>query len=218
MTDDPAAMPTPHVLIVEDEDRMRELLIRAVGQLELPATGVGSAEEALKVMVEHAEKVGIVLLDLKLPGMAGMELFAKLREKHPHLQVIVLTGFGDLDDAKQAIHLDAVEFLTKPAHLGDLEVALDRARRRLAKWHEKQVGSDIAQILADHRPASVEPGDAEEDAEPRSLKDLERRHILEALRRNGGNREKTAEELGISVRKLYYRLNEYQEQGYLEEE
>ena len=68
-----------------------------------------------------------MILDLNLPGIDGMETLSRLREKSGDLQAIVLTGFASVEAAKQAVHLDVVEFLTKPCHLGELEKALDRA-------------------------------------------------------------------------------------------
>src|SRR3954451_15656800 len=103
----------PRVLIVEDEPRMRELLLRAVGGWGFEASAARSGEEALRQAAEHPPH--IALLDLDLPGMSGLETFEQLRQKHPEVQAIVLTGVGSLEAARKAIHLDVVEFLTKPA-------------------------------------------------------------------------------------------------------
>ena len=192
----------PRVLIVEDEPRMRELLLRAVGGWGFDASAARSGEEAMRVAAEQPPH--IVLLDLDLPGISGLETFEKLRAKNSDLQGIVLTGFGSLDAAKQAIHMDVVEFLTKPAPLGDLEHALDRAIRRLAPSAPTMIVPD----LLENHPA--EPG--------QTLAEVERRHILETLTRNNGNRTATATELGISRRTLYYKLAEYQKDGFLTEE
>jgi two-component system response regulator RegA len=194
----------PRVLIVDDEPRMRELLSRAVGGWGFDVTTAKSGEEALRLAAEHAPH--IALLDLDLPGIGGLETFKKLRDRQPDLQGIILTGFGSLDAARQAIHLDVVEFLTKPAPLGDLEHALDRAIRRLAPvLPTPPIIPDIMQDL---------PGS--EESEPgQTLAEVERRHILETLTRNNGNRTATATELGISRRTLYYKLAEYQKDGFL---
>lgn len=187
------------VLVVEDESRMRELLARAIESWGLPTLAARSAEEALRLM--ESDPARIALLDLNLPGMSGMECFEEIRRRWPQTQVIILTGFGDLDSARRAIHLDVVEFLTKPCHLGELEVAIDRARRRLAE--------------PDALPQTLEPSDDPSAADaPATLDELERQHILAALARHNGNRAATAAELGISLRTLYYRLNEYQKQGF----
>jgi DNA-binding NtrC family response regulator len=133
-----------------------------------------------------------------------MELFARLRRQQPQVQVIVLTGFGDLESAQQAVHLDVVEFLTKPCALGDLEIALDRARARLSR-----------PVVERAQPAPPPPPRRADPDESNALEAVERRHILAVLEKNHGNRAATAAELGISLRKLYYRLGQYQREGWL---
>ena len=190
----------PQILIVDDEPRMRDMLERAVTSWGHKASTARSGEEALRHL--KAEPANIILLDLNLPAMSGMELLERIRETHPAIQVIILTGFGDLEAAKKAIHLDVVEFLTKPAHLGELEQALDRARKRLEE-------------IAAPTPLVPPPPLTMPDLPPATtLDEVEREHILAALVRNNGNRSATATELGISLRTLYYRLNEYQKQGF----
>jgi DNA-binding NtrC family response regulator len=188
----------PKVLVVEDENRLRDLLVRAIGGMGFTASGARSAEEAIKAM--EASAPNIMVLDLNLPGMSGMELFHEVRKISPQTQVVILTGFGDLEAAREAIRLEVVDFLTKPCHLGELERSLDRARRRMNEKHEE----------AAPRPW---PADAE-DPSPPTLDEVERQTILAALDRNKGNRQATAIELGISLRTLYYRLTEYGKQGF----
>ena len=123
------------VLAVDDEPRMRELLTDVIPEMGFTTTVCKSAEEALRV--QTADPRDILILDLHLPAMNGMELFDRVKRDWPLTQVIVLTGYGDLDSARRAIHLNVVDFLTKPCHLSDIELALDRARRRVspaARW------------------------------------------------------------------------------------
>ena len=190
----------PRVLIIEDEPRMRELLLRAMTGWGFDAAAARSGEEAMRLAADDPPH--IVVLDLDLPGIGGLETFGRLRERQPDLQGIVLTGFGSLDAAKQAIHLDVVEFLTKPVPLGDLEQALDRAIRRVVPAAPPVVPDDVA---------------AEPPPPGQTLAEVERHHILETLARNNGNRTATAAELGISRRTLYYKLGEYQRDGFIEE-
>src|SRR5215213_1272815 len=202
----PQRHPDPHVLIVEDETRLRDLLLRSLTNWGFEASAARSAEEAMRA--SESNPPDIVLLDLNLPGMDGMEFFTSLRRKRPDVQGIVLTGFASIEAAKQAVHMDMVEFLTKPCHLGEVEQALDRAMRRIAPPDPP--------IIPD--PTFAEGGDAfesrEDDGSPRTLEEVEREHILSTLARQGGNRTATATELGISRRTLYYKLTEYQKQGY----
>jgi DNA-binding NtrC family response regulator len=194
-----------NVLIVEDEMRLREMLSRAVREMGFAPTSAATAEGALREA--HAHGFDILILDLNLPGMSGLEMLERLRQSQPDVQVIVLTGFGDLEAAKHAIRLDVVDFLTKPCALGTLEEALDRARRRRHKTVEPE--PPIPDPPRFETPPLAQPGDR------LSLEELEQRHILAVLEKNNGNRTTTAAELGISVRKLYYRIGQYQKQGLL---
>src|SRR4051812_23456542 len=103
------------VLIIEDESRLRDLLNRAMSTMGFSASTARTAEEGLKIL--DATPHDVVVLDLNLPGQSGMEFFRTLRQRAPQTQVIILTGFGDLDAAREAIRLDVVDFLTKPCHL-----------------------------------------------------------------------------------------------------
>ena len=182
-------------LVVEDEPRMRELLCDVLPDMGFPASAARNAEEARRLL--SAEKFDIVLLDLHLPGMNGMDFFEEIRRTNPQLAVIVITGFGDLDSAKKAIHLDVIDFLSKPFHLQDIEAAMDHARKRV--WN---------------LPGNQTTGsDASATDRPRTLAEIEKVEILEALARNRGNRTAAAQELGISRRTLHYRISEYQQQG-----
>jgi len=212
------------VLLVEDESRLRDMLLRAIAEMGLEPAGAGSAEQAQRAM-EH-RPAPVVIVDLNLPAASGLDLLRIIRERWPSTQAIILTGFGDLDAARQAIRLDVVDFLTKPCALGDLEIALSRAFQRMLK-------ADPAALIADRQEqeAAEEAADAalpapsegpaaleftpREGSEALSMEDVERRTILTALEKHKGNRTATAAELGISLRKLYYRLAQYQKQGML---
>ena len=195
------------VLIVEDEPRLRQMLQRAIRDMEFTVDMAPTGEEAMARL--KAERFDILLLDLNLPGMSGIELFERVHQQWPTIQGIVLTGYGDLEAARQAIRLNIVDFLSKPCSLAELEAALDRAMRRAAAHAAQQAEAPPSPGLFHEPPQN--PGDVES---PTTLHDVERQHILATLARHGGNREATATELGISVRTLYYRLNEYQKQGH----
>ena len=176
------------MLIVEDESRLRELLLDVIPDMGFQAASAKSAEEAGKFM--ESDPAEIVMLDLQLPVMGGMDFFEKIHQRWPATQVIIMTGFGDLESARQAIRLDVVDFLTKPFHLRDVETALDRARKRMIQ--EVQISDDLEPF----------------ESSPRTLAEVEKQMIVAALERHGGNRTAAAQELGISRRKLHYWLNE----------
>jgi DNA-binding NtrC family response regulator len=215
-------MPTRalRVLIVEDEQRLRDLLVDVLPDMGYPVpSAVRSAEEALRAMdaaskSSPARTPDVVLLDLQLPAMGGMEFFQQLKSRWPKTQVIIMTGFGDLEAAQQAIRLDVVDFLTKPCPLRDVELALERARRRVHSTERAQTNSrgSVDSANASWPGAPVGCG-ARTPTPGMTLWEAERKQILAALRRNNGNRTAAAAELGISRRTLHYRLNEYQSLG-----
>jgi DNA-binding NtrC family response regulator len=195
-------MPDPHprVLVVEDEPRLRDLLADVIPDMAagFSVTTARTAEEAARVMSVTSHD--ILILDLHLPGQSGMDFFETLRRTHPHAQVIIMTGFGDLAAARRAIRLDVVDFLGKPCRLDELEAALTRARQRLT--------TNTAPSPPPHAPTVSQNT-------PTTLEDLERQQILSTLERNDGNRTQTAADLGISRRTLQYRVSQYARQGYL---
>ena len=196
------------VLLVEDETRLREMLTRAIHEMGFSPTSVAQAEAALRMM--DGRPFDILIVDLNLPGMGGMEFLEQVHSRWPATQAIVLTGFGDLSAAKHAIRLDVVDFLTKPCPLGELEVALDRARNRRLQSPGAEPVRLAEAFRAAREESHVEPAANEPTS---SLEEMEQRHILAVLEKNHGNRTATAAELGISLRKLYYRLGQYQKQG-----
>jgi DNA-binding NtrC family response regulator len=216
------------VLLVEDESRLRDMLTRAIHEMGFVPTAASHAESALRLMEQRGDDVDIIVLDLNLPGMGGLELLEQVRGRWPATQAIVLTGFGDLEAARLAIRLDVVDFLSKPCPLGELEVSLDRARNRRLKTTgvAPPIPGDVAGDAGDDSAADddatdtprtgadIGSGSAESaGSASASLEEVEQRHILAVLEKNQGNRTATAAELGISLRKLYYRLGQYQKQG-----
>ena len=198
------------ILLVEDEPRLREMLIQGTRDMGFLATGVGSAEQALRLLDKQTYPV--IIIDLNLPGMGGLDLLRETRQRWPEMQAIILTGFGDLQAARDAIHLEVIDFLTKPCALGELELAISRALRRHQQLQPLGFG-----LLLDEEEASESidgPAAAPVDESGETMEDLERKAILATVRKHGGNRAAAASELGISIRKLYYRLGQYRRNGF----
>ncbi len=202
------------VLVVEDEPRIRNMLSKALLEMGFHATLAASAEAGQRALGERS--YDIMILDLNLPGMNGIDFLQRARKQHKDIQVIILTGFGSLEAAQKAIHLDVVEFLTKPCALGTLEAALARAAKRRRGQIVEQGAAPEARMQFDPEPkpvVAVAPPVANAAGDPASMEEMEQRHILGVLQKNNGNRAATAAELGISLRKLYYRLGQYQKMG-----
>lgn len=100
------------ILIVDDEKNIRLTLTHALASLGAAIEIAGSGEEALEKL--EARPAGIVLLDLKLPGMGGMEVLRRIRDTRPGTRVIIVTAHGTIDNAVEAMKLGAVDFIQKP--------------------------------------------------------------------------------------------------------
>lgn len=117
------------ILIIDDEQptlKMFGLILGALGHT--PVTAL-SGEEGLKLF--DAEHPDVVLTDIKMPGMDGMDVLRSLKEAAPLCEVIVITGHGDVDLAIEALHLDATDFINKPVRRDELVKALERAAERI---------------------------------------------------------------------------------------
>jgi two-component system response regulator AtoC len=116
------------VLVVDDEEPFRILMESELGRMGHAVQCVKSGEEALQALAAH--DVEVVLLDLKMPGLGGMETLKRMREAGVAAEVIILTGHPDIDDAIQAMKLGAYDYLTKPARLAEVEEVLRRAAEK----------------------------------------------------------------------------------------
>lgn len=111
-------MPSAHILVVEDRESLRRMLERALQQEGYEVTVCADGEQATRKLSD--ESFDLVLTDLKLPGMSGIELLRTSREAHPRLPVVVLTAFGTVGTAVEAMKLGAADFLEKPVEIEDL--------------------------------------------------------------------------------------------------
>lgn len=113
------------VLIVEDETPLRELL-----DAELSRSGyqVQVAENGIAGLARYSEECfSVVLLDVKLPGMNGVEVLEKMREFSNVPEIVMFTGHGDIETAVKCIKLGAYDYLTKPVKLDELELVINKA-------------------------------------------------------------------------------------------
>jgi DNA-binding NtrC family response regulator len=129
--------PLPHILIVDDEANVRRVLGTVLEQAGYHTTRAESGEQALQLV--RAQDPDLVLTDLKMPGMDGLELLGRLREGFPEIPVLMLTAHGTVENAVEAMKLGAHDFLTKPfdkEHV--LEViakSLGQAERARQEYH-----------------------------------------------------------------------------------
>jgi CheY-like chemotaxis protein len=100
------------ILIVDDEKNIRLALSMSLEKLEIPVETAASGEEALEKVAQGEYE--LMLLDLRMPGMDGMEVLRRVSQQLPELKVIIITAYGSIDLAVEAMKLGAVDFLQKP--------------------------------------------------------------------------------------------------------
>jgi two-component system NtrC family response regulator len=129
-------MPEGRILVVDDEASQRTVLAGFLTKRGFTVTTAANAEEALKAA--QSGSLDLVLTDLKMPGLSGVELMTRLRAANPDLQVIVMTAFGTVASAVDAMKRGAADYLTKPVDLDELEVLVQRSLERRALESENR--------------------------------------------------------------------------------
>jgi signal transduction histidine kinase len=117
------------ILLVDDEKDIREVL-------RLPLTDLGyevlEAENGADALLLFARlQPPMILTDIKMPGMDGIELLQKVKHANPEVEVIMITGHGDMDLAVKSLKYDATDFIAKPINVDVLEIAIQRAAERI---------------------------------------------------------------------------------------
>ena len=118
------------ILLVDDEEGIRKVLGISLTDMGYHVLTAANGEEALRIF--QNEDPPIVLTDIKMPEMDGIELLRRIKEQSPDTEVIMITGHGDMDLAIKSVKFEATDFVTKPIHDEILEIALERARERIA--------------------------------------------------------------------------------------
>jgi len=150
------------LLLVDDEEGIRKVLSIYLSDLGFHVYTAADGKQGLDVFREH--QPSIVITDIKMPVMDGIELLKRVKQETPETEVIVLTGHGDMELAIQCLKLEAVDFVTKPINDDVLAIALKRAgdkismRRQLQAYTEnleQLVAEKTARLVAAERKAVV---------------------------------------------------------------
>lgn len=170
----------PSMLIVEDDDALRGRLERALMTRGFDVRSVPSVATAREAIA--ADPPELALLDLRVGDGYGLDLIETLRAADPNTRIVVLTGYGSIATAVDAVRRGAVQYLTKPAEVDEILAAFD---------------------------ASTETLTSSESLKPMSLDRVEWEHINRVLVECGGNVSEAARVLGLHRRSLQRKLSKF---------
>ncbi|MGB8222911.1 MAG: response regulator [Polyangiales bacterium] len=174
--------PKPSILLVDDDERLRSRMARAFIERGYETQQADGYESA--VATAERESTEYAVIDLRMPGKSGLELVRELHRIDAATKIVVLTGYGSIATALEAVRLGATHYLTKPADVDELIASFDRV--------------------------ASEPFVTRSEApETPSLARVEWEHIQRVLTDSGGNITRAAETLGIHRRSLQRKLAKF---------
>jgi DNA-binding NtrC family response regulator len=121
--------PPLQLLLVDDDEPLRQTLARRLGRQDMTVTQAGNGAEALARAAQA--RFDVAVLDLHMPDMTGLELLEQLQARQPDVEVLLLTAHGSIETAIQALKSGAYDYLTKPFHLPELEVHIQKAYEKV---------------------------------------------------------------------------------------
>ncbi|MFZ5799706.1 MAG: response regulator [Desulfobulbus sp.] len=173
---------TVSILVVDDEPLFRERLGRAFEKREYRVFLAGNYEEAVALI--RKEKPAMAVVDMKMPGKSGLEVIKDGLAAHPDLEIVVLTGYGSIATATEAVRLGALSYLPKPADVDDI-------------------------LKAFAQSPELDIPESEEEFQAPSLARMEWEHINRVLHDCKGNISAAAKRLGLHRRTLQRKLNKF---------
>ena len=173
---------TKTILLVDDEEHFRDRLSRALTKREYEVLQAGNYAEAIKAIKTHQPEMAV--FDLRMPGPSGLELVKSALELNPQMRIVVLTGYGSIATATEAIRLGAINYLPKPADTDEILAAFSK---------------DTMETVAP----------PQEEIETPSLGRVEWEHINRVLADCGGNISAAAKRLNIHRRTLQRKLMKF---------
>lgn len=175
----------PSLLVVDDDDVLRERLVRAFRERGYDAVGVANGDDALALAAADPPELAVV--DLRMPGRSGLDVVRELVTLDPATLVVVLTGYGSIATAVEAMRMGAKHYLTKPADADEI----------------------LRAFSASSIPSASESGGGASEPETPSLARTEWEHIQRVLADVNGNVSEAARRLGLHRRSLQRKLAKY---------
>jgi len=127
---------TPHerILVVDDEEQMRGLLVKVLERKGYQVSVCGNGADALDFL--EREPADLVVTDVRMPGLSGMEALRAIKELNPEIVVIIMTAFGSIDQAVQAVKEGAYDYINKPFKIDEMLLTIEKALEERRLRHE----------------------------------------------------------------------------------
>jgi len=142
-------MNTVNVLIVDDEERFLVTTKRLMDKQGATTITCRNGTDALEILKNGV--VDVVLLDVKMPGIDGLEVLRRTKQEHPNVEVILLTGQASVDSAMEGLKLGAFDYLMKPTAISDIYAkvieAFEKKNAKERKTHNAKSGSNVNHIF-----------------------------------------------------------------------
>ena len=122
------SMRKPRLLLVDDEIPFVANLLKLLSRRGYEVSTAHDGDSALRIVQER--EFDVVILDQNMPGKDGITVLRELKKKQPHLEVVILTGYGNVDMALKGFELGIYDYTSKPIQLGDLEAKIRQAFQR----------------------------------------------------------------------------------------
>ncbi len=123
------------ILLVDDEAEFLDTVLKRLRKRGLQVTGAPSGEKALAYLDQNA--VDVVVLDVKMPGMDGIQTLREIKKQNPLVEVIMLTGHASVEVAIEGMQLGAFDYLMKPINIDDLLYKIQDAQKKKSLQEEK---------------------------------------------------------------------------------
>jgi DNA-binding NarL/FixJ family response regulator len=184
--------PRPCILIADDEADLRIILADYLAHHGYEIAVAADGREALALAT--ARRPDLALVDVRMPGPSGMDLTAQLKALHPDLPVVIITAYGSIEDAAEAIRSGALHYLPKPLQMG-----------RVLAVVEEALDESKAQTQQGNKPTSLDPLSLEEQARVESLSQRQRQ--VWVLLGQGLTNQQIAAQLDISAKTVDHHVH-----------
>ena len=140
-------MTPPLVMLVDDEAPFVETMTKRLGKRDLNVISAFSGQEAMEILDMH-HNVDVVILDVKMPGMDGIETLKQMKSAYPLIEVVMLTAHATVESAIEGMRFGAFDYLMKPCDMEQLMGKVNEATRKKRDHEEKIREAHVKEILA----------------------------------------------------------------------